>query len=72
MSIQMGVYEHYKGNKYLVIGIAKNSETLEEMVIYISLYDNPVSKMWARPLKMFLGNIMVDGIEKPRFKFLNN
>ena len=36
--IQLGVYRHYKGNQYEVIGFAKHSETLEDMVIYKALY----------------------------------
>jgi len=38
-SIKLGVYRHYKGNQYEVIGFAKHSETLEDMVIYKALYD---------------------------------
>ena len=42
-SLTTGVYQHYKGNKYLVLGVAKHSETLEDLVVYVSLYENPTS-----------------------------
>jgi hypothetical protein len=57
--LQMGVYKHYKGNKYLVLGVAKHSETLEDLVVYTTLYENEKSAMWVRPLKMFLGMSML-------------
>lgn len=62
------IYQHYKGEKYRVIGIAKHSETLEEFVVYEALYDNPVSKLWARPIKLFTDKIIVDGKEVERFR----
>ena len=50
-SIKKGIYRHYKGNLYEVIGIAKHSETLEEMVVYKALYDE--GGLWVRPAKMW-------------------
>ncbi|MGQ0828046.1 MAG: DUF1653 domain-containing protein [Bacteroidota bacterium] len=67
--IQPGKYQHYKGKQYEVIGIAKHSETLEEMVIYKALYQTDVENLWVRPLKMFTENIVIDGKEVPRFKY---
>ncbi len=52
------IYKHYKGTKAKVIAEALNSETLEPMVIYIHLEDGVV---WARPKKMFLETITVNG-----------
>jgi hypothetical protein len=69
--LQLGVYQHYKGKKYLVLGTAKHSETLEELVVYISLYENKESSLWVRPLKMFLENVDVDGKKVERFKKIN-
>lgn len=66
-----GIYEHYKGNHYRVIGVAKHSETLEDLVIYEALYDNEVSKLWVRPKEMFLGTVEVDGEYVPRFRYTN-
>lgn len=67
-NFQIGKYQHYKGNKYQVLGIAKHSETLEDMVVYVALYENEVSNIWVRPLSMFIDNVVVDGESVPRFK----
>mgnify|MGYP001413996435 CR=1 FL=1 len=69
MSLELGKYRHYKGNMYQVIGVAKHSETLEEMVVYKALYGE--GELWVRPLKMFLGEVEVDGKKIPRFKHIN-
>ena len=69
-NIKNGIYQHYKGNKYEVIGIAKHSETLEDLVVYRALYDNKVSQLWVRPLKMFAETIENDGKEIERFKYI--
>jgi len=66
--MRMGKYRHHKGKMYLVTGIAKHSETLEEFVTYICLYDNPSGQMWIRPKKMFLEKILVNGKKVPRFE----
>jgi cyclomaltodextrinase / maltogenic alpha-amylase / neopullulanase len=63
--LSLGKYQHYKGHIYDVIGIAKHSETLEELVIY-----KDESNIWARPLKMFLETIEINGKKVPRFKKL--
>lgn len=70
MKIKPGVYLHYKGKKYRVIGSAKHSETLEDLVIYETLYKNKLSKLWVRPLKIFKEKVMVEGKMVPRFKYL--
>ncbi len=66
--LELGTYQHYKGMKYLVLGIAKHSETKEDLVVYVTLYDNDMANLWVRPLKMFLENVTIDGKEVPRFK----
>jgi hypothetical protein len=69
--LKIGTYQHSKTSKfYTVIGLAKHSETLEDLVVYESLYDNPESKLWVRPLQMFLEEIEIDGKKVPRFKFV--
>lgn len=69
-TVPPGTYQHYKGQKYLVLGTAKHSETLEDMVVYITLYDNKMSAMWVRPLEMFLETVTVAGKKVPRFKLV--
>lgn len=66
MGIQPGIYEHYKGNRYYVFGVAKHSETLEEMVVYRALYGN--GDTWVRPLSMFTEDVEVEGERIPRFR----
>ena len=68
--IKPGRYRHYKGNEYRVIAVVKHSETLEELVLYEALYDNPESKLWARPLTMFVETIEIDRKKIPRFEYL--
>jgi len=70
---KIGKYQHYKGNYYEVIGVAHHSETLEELVVYRALYEMPEfgkNSLWVRPKKMFMENVMVDGKELPRFKYV--
>jgi hypothetical protein len=55
---------------YLALHLATHSETLEKMVVYISLYENETSQMWVRPLKMFLERVNVKGKKVQRFKFI--
>ena len=64
-SLQLGKYRHYKGFEYEVLGTAKHSETLEEMVVYRALYGDYGT--WVRPLKMFQETVVVNGRQLPRF-----
>ena len=59
-------YRHFKGKEYLVMHIAKHSETLEELVVYQALYDE--MGVWVRPLEMFLEQVEVDGQTVNRFE----
>ena len=68
--LPLGKYEHYKGKQYEVIGIAKHSETLEELVVYRALYGE--HDLWVRPLKMFLEEVEIEGKKFPRFKHIGN
>ena len=45
-SLPLGIYQHYKGPKYRVLGVVRHSETLEELVHYECLYDNPGGQFW--------------------------
>ena len=62
------LYEHYKGLRYKIIGIARHSETLEELVVYQALYGE--GGIWVRPVAMFLENIVINGQSQPRFKLV--
>lgn len=62
------LYEHYKGLHYKIIGVARHSETLEELVVYQALYGE--GGIWVRPLAMFLENIVINEQSKPRFKLV--
>ncbi len=66
--IKKGIYRHYKGGEYRIISEVKNSETKEEMVIYQDINDE--KKNWARPKEMFLEEVEVEGVKKPRFEFI--
>jgi len=71
-NLRTGLYQHYKGNKYLVLGVAKHSETKEDLVVYVALYDNDMANMWVRPLKMFTESILINGEAVPRFKKIDD
>lgn len=71
IELKLGKYAHYKGKQYEVIGFAKHSETLEELVIYKALYDSEEfgnNALWARPKSMFLETVNIEGKETPRFR----
>ncbi len=70
MDFKLGKYRHYKGKEYEVIGFAKHSETLEELVVYKALYQPEGENLWVRPKKMFFEEIEIEGIKKPRFEYL--
>ncbi len=66
--IKLGKYRHFKGNYYEVIGVAKHSENLEEMVVYKAMYGE--CGLWVRPIKMFNETIMRDGENIKRFEYV--
>jgi len=65
--IPLDIYRHYKGHQYEVVGFAKHSETLEDMVIYKALYGEQGT--WVRPLSMWDNSIEVDGKIAMRFEY---
>ena len=65
-----GSYRHYKGNDYQVMGVAKHSETGEDLVVYRPLYGE--RGLWVRPLSMFIEQVDVDGTWVPRFSWLSD
>lgn len=66
--IQPGTYRHYKGNTYQVIGVAKHSETEEDVVVYRALYGE--GGLWVRPLEMFREKVKIEGKSVPRFELI--
>lgn len=70
MNIPLGVYEHYKGKRYRVIAIAKDEATLQDVVVYQALYDNPVSLYWIRPVSVFTEEVHVGEYSGPRFRLI--
>lgn len=65
MSTVPGIYRHYKGQRYRVLGTARHSETLEELVVYQALYGD--YGLWVRPAAMFAGTVALDDAVVPRF-----
>lgn len=67
VSLKLGVYRHFKGNRYQVIDVARHSETLEEHVVYRALYGD--KGLWIRPLEMFMEILERDGKTFQRFQY---
>ena len=65
MEYPSGKYRHFKGGEYEIVCIAKNSETLEDTVIYRSITEP--ERVWARPLSMWNDTVVRDGISYTRF-----
>lgn len=68
MNVQAGIYQHYKGPQYRVLGVAQHSEHDEQLVVYQALYG--AFGLWVRPLSMFVEQVEVDGQLQPRFSLL--
>ncbi len=68
--IAPGIYEHFKGGKYEVIGVAKHSESMEEFVVYKHLDGEP--SLWIRPRAMFEERVEVNGESIPRFRIIES
>lgn len=68
--IKPGIYRHYKGNLYEVIGSVRHSETLEELILYKALYKSEGENLWVRPVKMFNEQVEVEGKKVLRFTFV--
>ena len=66
--IRLGRYRHFKGGEYEVVGIARHSETREEMVVYRALYGE--GGLWVRPLSMWEEIVTRDGGTCPRFTYI--
>lgn len=66
--LRLGIYQHYKGNRYQVLHFAKHSETEEDLVVYRALYGQ--YGVWVRPLGMFKEMVEVQGKSVPRFELI--
>ena len=66
--IKLGRYRHFKGGEYEVIGIARHSETREEMVVYRALYGE--GGLWVRPASMWAETVTRDGKTSSRFTYI--
>jgi len=67
-SIRTGHYRHFKGKDYIVIGLARHSETDEALVVYRQDYGD--RSLWVRPQAMFLECVEHEGQSVPRFEFI--
>ena len=65
--IKPGRYRHFKGNEYMVLHMAKHSETMEAMVVYQALYGD--YGIWVRPSSMWNEIVEHNGEQKKRFEF---
>lgn len=70
--LRPGKYQHYKGKMYEVIGVAHHSETMQELVVYKALYrtDFGDDSLWVRPKDMFVEQVVVEGQQQPRFRYV--
>ena len=65
-----GLYRHYKGNLYEVVDTVRHSETLEPLTLYRALYGE--QGLWVRPAAMFMEDVVINGVEQPRFAKLSD
>ena len=68
--IKLGKYRHFKGMEYEVLGVAKHSESLEEMVVYRALYGE--GGLWVRPASMWEETVERDGVSYRRFTYIGD
>lgn len=71
LQLKPGVYEHYKGKRYLVLMTATLESTLEPHVVYVPLYEvEDIATTWLRPLDDFTASVEVNGVICPRFRLI--
>lgn len=66
--IRPGRYRHFKGKEYEVLGVARHSETEEELVVYRALYGD--FGLWVRPARMWNETVERDGKTFRRFTYI--
>lgn len=69
-TLKPGIYRHYKGGLYLVLGLAQHSETAERLVAYVPLSVQVGPRIMVRPYDMFLETVKVNGEQRPRFEYV--
>ena len=67
-NVRPGLYQHFKGQNYIVLGVALHSETQEVMIVYQQDYGD--HRMWVRPKAMFMETVPYEGKDVPRFQYL--
>lgn len=67
-NLKPGIYRHFKGGEYELIGIVTHSETMEKMVLYRALYGE--KEVWVRPLSMWTETVEKDGLLMRRFTYI--
>lgn len=67
-NLRPGVYRHFKGNEYLLLFLARHSETTEPMVVYRALYGG--GGIWVRPARMWTEEVKREDYQGPRFSFV--
>lgn len=71
--LKSGIYKHYKGGLYLILGLARHSETDEKLVAYVPLQiksGQTGPRITVRPYEMFFDEVIVDGVKLPRFDYV--
>jgi hypothetical protein len=75
--LKPGIYQHYKGGEYELIGMARHTETREKLVVYKSLHECPDLEaefgkypFFVRPFEMFVAEVEVNGKRRPRFTWV--
>lgn len=68
--LKAGIYKHYKGGLYMVLGVARHEETREKLVAYIQLSGKYGAKIWVRPYDSFMESVEINGVVKPRFVYI--
>jgi hypothetical protein len=68
--IKKGIYKHYKGKEYEVLGVVRHSETLDILILYKALYQAEGENLWVRPKAMFFEKVTVEGVEMDRFQYI--
>jgi hypothetical protein len=66
--MKTGLYKHYKGQYYQVVGVARHEVTHKPLVIYQAHYGD--FALWARDLEVFESMVEIDGTTIPRFEFI--